>query len=156
MRLNIDYVRDVLLYAEKNLDYEDSQSKTPTQHKELTDWQITGDESFNNYDKQELTYAVETLVKSGFFDLAATPIIRNGNLYNARIVGLTWAGHELLDNLRNPTILEAVKERAKKTGGASIGIIAKAAEAMGIAIMTDPNAIENLKQGLLNLSQMIH
>ena len=37
MRLNIDYVRDVLLYAEKNLDYEDSQSKTPTQHKELTD-----------------------------------------------------------------------------------------------------------------------
>ena len=156
MRLNIDYVRDVLLYAEKNLDYEDSQSKTPTQHKELTDWQITGDESFNNYDKQELTYAVETLVKSGFFDLAVTPIIRNGNLYNARIVGLTWAGHELLDNLRNPTILEAVKEQAKKTGGASIGIIAKAAEAIGIALMSDPNAIENLKQGIINLSQMIH
>ena len=96
------------------------------------------------------------MVKYGFFDLAVTPIIRNGNLYNARIVGLTWEGHELLDNLRNSTVLEAVKERAKKTGGASISIIAKASEAIGIALMSDPNAIENLKQGIINLSHMIH
>ena len=37
MRLNHDYVRDILLFIEKEFDYEDSESQTPHKHKELTD-----------------------------------------------------------------------------------------------------------------------
>lgn len=154
MKLNVDYVRDILLYIEENVKYDDASN--PNRRKEIMFGKLLADKTFDQYNKEELTYALELLIKERFIECAKEPYFVRGNLELADIVGLTWAGHELLDNLRNSTILEAVKERAKKTGGASIGIIAKASEAIGIALMSDPNAIENLKQGIINLSQMIH
>ena len=103
MKLNADYVRDILLFIEKELDYEDAESNTPHIHKEITDGQLVYNKHFDKYNKQELSYALELLIKEGFIDLAAKPNIHNGNINIARIIGLTWQGHELLDNIRNNT-----------------------------------------------------
>ena len=60
---NHDYVRDILLYIESNLNYKENQAN---KHKEITDGQLVCADCFENYDKQELTYAIQ-LIKSGRF-----------------------------------------------------------------------------------------
>lgn len=154
MKLNADYVRDILLYIEKNLDYEDSQSKTPSKHKEISDGKLVCDKCFDSYDKQELTYALELLIKEGFIDLAVKPNIHNGNINIARIIGLTWQGHELLDNIRDNTVWNAVKKKASKFGGLSITSLFNGAKFLGGALMTDPNAVQNFLQGIDNIGKI--
>ena len=66
---------------------------------------------------QELVYALELLLKEHFIECADKPYFVDGNLMTARIIGLTWSGHELLDNVRNDTVWSAVKQKAKKFGG---------------------------------------
>lgn len=150
MRLNHDYVRDILLYIEKNLGYEEFSNM----HKEIHYGKLLCDEHFANYDKQELTYALELLIKSGFIELAARPNIHDGHINTARIIGLTWNGHELLDNIRNDTIWNAVKEKSKKIGKVSITALASAAGGLANAMMTDPNALNNFLQGIDNIGKM--
>ena len=94
MRLNPDYVRDILLFIEKELDYEDAENQTPHIHKEITDGQLVSNQYFSTYNKQELSYALEQLIKEGFIDLAAKPNIHNGNINIARII-LVVAGFNL-------------------------------------------------------------
>lgn len=155
MKLNADYVRDILLYIEDNLDYKDSDSDTPSRHKEITNGKLVCDDYFKNYDKQELTYALEILIKSGFIDLAANPNIHNGNINIARIIGLTWNGHELLNNVRDNTIWNAVKKRAAKYGGLSITALFNSAKFITNALMTDPNAIQNFADGIDNIGKFL-
>lgn len=73
MRLNADYVRDILLYIESNLNY-DEFSNT---HKEINHGKLLRDDYFVNYDKQELTYALELLIKSGFIDFTDRPSLKS-------------------------------------------------------------------------------
>ena len=151
MRLNADYIRDILLYIESNLNY-DEFSNT---HKEINHGKLLRDDYFTNYDKQELTYALELLIKSGFIDLADRPNIHDGNINIARIIGLTWNGHELLDNIRDNTVWDAVKKKATKYSGLSISALFSGAKALGSALMTDPNAIQNFLDGVNNIGNML-
>ena len=154
MRLNPDYVRDILLFIEKELDYEDAENQTPHIHKEITDGQLVSNQYFSTYNKQELSYALEQLIKEGFIDLAAKPNIHNGNINIARIIGLTWQGHELLDNIRDNTVWDAVKKKAVKFGGLSISALFSGAKFLGCKLMEDPNSIQNFLQGVDNISKM--
>ena len=45
------------------------------------------------------------------------------------VSGLTWNGHDLLDNIRDSGVWEKVKEHAKSLAGVSIPILAHLAEA---------------------------
>lgn len=148
MRLNHDYVRDILLFIEENLNYKDSDSITPYMHKEISNRQLLTNEKFSKYNKSELSYALEQLLQIGFISCADRPFFHNGNLQNARIIGLTWEGHIFLDNIRNDTIWNAVKEKSKKIGKVSIAAMASAAGAIANAMMTDPNALNNFMQGI--------
>ena len=154
MRLNPDYVRDILLFIEKELDYEDAESNTPHTHKEITDGQLVYNKHFDKYNKQELSYALELLIKEGFIDLASRPNMHDGNINCARIIGLTWQGHELLDNIRDNTVWNAVKKKAAKFGGLSISALFSGAKFLGCKLMEDPNAIQNVLQGVDNISKM--
>ena len=156
MKLNHDYVRSILLFIEQNLDYKNADSPTPSIHNEITDGQLICNPYFDKYDKQELAYALEKLLEVGFIACADTPVVRNGNLYLARIIGLTFYGHDFLDNIRNDTVWGAVKERGKKIGGGSIQAIASAGGMLMNAMLTDPNALQNFIDGTKNMLNIIH
>ena len=115
MRLNHDYVRNILLFIEEELDYQNT--KTPTYHNEISDSDLITNAKFSKCEKQELVYALELLLKEHFIECADKPYFVDGNLMTARIIGLTWSGHKLLDNVRNDTVWSAVKQKAKKFGG---------------------------------------
>ena len=53
MILNHDYVRDILLYVEKNLNYK-SGEEVPTHHKKLDHSRLPDKEQFKNYDKDTI------------------------------------------------------------------------------------------------------
>ena len=74
---------------------------------------------------------------------------------SADIVGLTWNGHQFLDNVRNDTVWNAVKEKAKQYGQFSIKTLASAAGSLSVALMNDPNAIQNFLQGVGNIVKII-
>ena len=153
MRLNHDYVRDILLYIEEKLEYEDPSN--PAYHEEMFFGTLLTDSYFEKYDKQELNYALELLVKERFIDCEKEPYFVRGSLMNANIIGLTWNGHAFLDNIRNDTAWNAVKEKTKKVGSASIMAMAGAAGQLATAMLTDSNALNNFLQGTVNVINMI-
>lgn len=153
MKLNPDYVRDILLYIEETLDY-NTETVTP-QHNELWYGKILDEERFKEHNKQQLLYALEILLKENFIECATPPVFNNGNIRNAIIVGLTYSGHDLLDNVRNNTVWNAVKQKAKKIGGISLNTLAKSAGMVTTALMSDPNAIQNLLKGVDNIKGIL-
>lgn len=80
--------------------------------------------------------------------------MHDGNINMARIIGLTWTGHELLDNIRDNTVWNAVKKKAVKYGGLSISALSNGAKILGSVLMTDPNAIQNFLDGVNNIGNM--
>lgn len=157
MKLDFDCVRDILLYVEENSGYQDSNSDMPSKHKEIPHARIISDSFFSKYNKEDAVHTLELMIKEGLFDFASKPIYdSNNNLVYARIIGLTWYGHELLTNIRNDTVWNAVKEKSKKVGKVSIKAMASAAATLATAMLTDPNAVQNFMNGAQNLVGSIH
>lgn len=157
MKLNFDCVRDILLYVEENSGYQDNDSDMPNKHKEIPHARIISDSLFSKYNKEDAVHTLELMIKEGLFDFVSKPIYdANNDLSYARITGLTWSGHELLDNIRNDTVWNAVKEKSKKVGKVSIKAMASAAATLATAMLTDPNAVQNFVNGAQNLVSSIH
>lgn len=152
MKLNADYVRDILLYIEENLTYKDSLDSI--YRNSLSFGLLLADDYFAKHNKEELTYALELLIKERFIDCAKDPYFAKGTLMNADIIGLTWNGHELLDNIRDNTVWNAVKKKAAKYGGLSISTLFTGAKFLGAALMTDPNAVQNFVNGIENIGKL--
>lgn len=72
----------------------------------------------------------------------------------ARIIGLTWKGHELLDSIRDNTVWNAVKKKAVKYSGLSISALSNGTKIPGSALMNNPNAIQNFLDGVNNIGNM--
>lgn len=142
MILNHDYVRDILLYIESNLNYK-SGEEVPTHHKKIDHSRLLDKEQFKNHNKEELMYAIELLIQEQYLQCEKPAKFYNGNLYEADIIGLSWKGHELLDNVRDDNVWNAVKERARSFGQFSIKTLSTIAGQLTVKLMTDPNALQN-------------
>lgn len=154
MILNPDCVRLVLLFIQDNVNYSDKTSKCPSMHEEMTPYQIVTDDYFKKQDRSEVSYALELLIKENYISCIGNPDYdSNGNLQIARINGLEWKGHELLNNIQDDTIWKATKKRASQIGKVSISALAYGAKALTTAWMTDPNAFDNLIQGISNFTK---
>lgn len=148
MRLNHDYVRDILLFIESELEYENKK------HKELMFGKLLVHDNFAKCDKDELLYALELLIQEEYINCARAPYFVRGNLMSADIIGLTWKGHELLDNVRNDTVWNAVKQKSMKFGKFSLTTLTMCAKELTFKLMDDPNAIQNFNQGIENIGKM--
>lgn len=154
MRLNYDYVRDVLIFVEKELVYKDADTIYGI-HSFMPYGKLLTNSTFDKHNKAELLYALELLIKEGYIECSNPPNIVNGDLKAASIIGLSWKGHELLNDIRDNTVWNAVKEKASKFGGLSLTALVSGAKFLSSALMTDPTALENFKQGIQNISNLI-
>jgi len=107
MKLNQDCVRDVLIFLEENLTYNDSFPAT--------------DINISAYSMEEILYTVSLLYEAHY--LKAIPI--NSFEFNSFfIVSLTMSGHELLDNIRDDTVWNKVKHKISSiTSSVSLTIL---------------------------------
>ena len=158
MILNYDCIRSILLFIEENIGYKDSNEDVPSIHEDISYISILKNEYFDKYkNREELSKAMEELISENFIICKSGPKYNSdGDLVYARISGLTWSGHELLDNIRNDTVWNAVKEKSKNVGKVSIKAMASAAATLATAMLTDPNAVQNFMNGAQNLINSIH
>lgn len=94
------------------------------------------------------------MIEEEFIECAEPPRFIRKNLVTANITGLSYNGHNLLNNIRNDTVWNAVKQKAKKIGGISLSTLASSAGIVTTSLMSDPNAIQNLLQGVENIKGM--
>jgi Hypothetical protein (DUF2513) len=75
------------------------------------------------YDPDQVAYHLNLLIDEGFVQGARTTSIQ------FVIEGLTWKGHEFLDDTRDPDVWSKAKERAKGVANVGIGFIWEIAKA---------------------------
>lgn len=111
MKLNIDCIREILLYAEKNLSYQKK------------DGAITKNSLFLNsicqdlnYPEEDIIYSINILEEEGY--ISAKIIWASGTIYDCIISAITPTGHEFINEIRDnrkwnkirKTITENIKE----------------------------------------------
>lgn len=106
MRLNPDILRLLLLEAEREEDVANQLKK---------------------YKARDLSYHNAQLMDAGYLH-GKSDWDRFGEYYRVSVYDLTWKGHELLANIRNPEIYEKTKSHIKeKSDSASIAILGELA-----------------------------
>jgi len=114
MKRDMDFVRDLLLKIEEldpenSLDLIDSSASKPEKHK--------------LYEHLKMLIEEADLVRGEEED----SIGFDPQWYN---LGLTWQGHEYLDNIRDPEIWRKTKEEATKLGGFSLELVGALAKGL--------------------------
>lgn len=153
MRLNNDAVRGVLMYLGENLNYLGSYDEIPYEHETMV-MGVIANGAITNYSENETlfnyeqaVYATEQLVKEKY--LQTTRLIENnGNMMFVQVSDITWKGQELLKSIENQAIWNAVQKESQKRGVYALEILANIAKQIGIATLTNPNAINNIVQAI--------
>jgi hypothetical protein len=113
MQRNMDLVRDLLLAIEHDPQMDASRDFFISSPDQLY---ISG------HSESEVTYHLGLLINAGFINGemgGLLPVVR----------GLTWEGHEFLDNIKTDTIWSKVKTQAlSQLGGVSMKMLAMLAE----------------------------
>lgn len=81
------------------------------------------DMDISGYSEDEFIYHMQLLISQEFIN-------GSGDSLPINVRGLTWAGHEFLDNIRNDSVWANTKKRVGDlVGSVSISVIAAVAEA---------------------------
>lgn len=157
MKLNINAIREVLKYIEDNIQYDDNHTRTDKPYFMKSDI-INGIKPTKHYTSNDIAYSIELLVleKDEYIDLVE-PVKRDasGKLTMVKIRGLTMAGHEFVEQTRNKTIWNAVSKHAKEASFFSLKTLGAFTAQLSAAMMTNPNALNNLAEGIKNVSHII-
>lgn len=92
MKLNHDCIRDILLFVEENVNY--------NQHADFSAVEL------KNYSRDEIIYSADKLLEAGFIDGNKISSL-GATLPSIRITSITWTGHQFLDNIRDESIWKA-------------------------------------------------
>ena len=107
MKLNHECVRALLLYLEENHQIDDK----PLDVREI---------KLPKFSEDEVRYSAEKLIEADFLDADAEIMDGVREIY---VNSITWAGHQFLDNIRDPKIWKYSKSVFSKFASVSIGII---------------------------------
>lgn len=102
MKRDMDLIRGILLAAEEGTDTIDVQEG------------IAGIEAT----AEELEYHLNLMRQADLINVDAVSL---GGAYFLQ--GLTWAGHDFLDTIRDPEVWKRTKDGASKVGGWSFGLL---------------------------------
>lgn len=148
MKLNAEAVRDVLLYLEQNLEYNDTEYEAQKIIKPISMQAIVEAlGSSEHYTDNEIRYAVKKLWENQMIN-AKAPTGTHGEFLNFQVFDITWSGHEFLNNVRPQTIWEATKEKAGKLGGMSIKMLSFLSSTIIQAVASNPELVQSIVNGL--------
>ena len=109
MRLNLDCMRDVLLVAEENLPLNGSLPMSDLLP------------LLPGYSKDEITYTCLKLNEANLLNIFKTPY--PGGTFVNDIREITYNGHQFLENIRDPSLSEKIKQKANSVGSLSVDVI---------------------------------
>lgn len=116
MKLNPDCIRDILLDAEKVIDFHTFYFYEKDQGSALS----------QNYSHEETIYHIRQAKQSGLISIS--PFYDSGD--SVCITDITPAGHEFLANIRKDTIWQKTKDTAAKIGSSSLSVLCQIASSV--------------------------
>ncbi|WP_156897615.1 DUF2513 domain-containing protein [Paenibacillus massiliensis] len=126
MRLDHDCVRDILLTIEKY----------STLNNVLTSFHFQGFDETKSYPLEDIIYTIARLNEAGFLNGSFRAY---DNWPLPLISGLTYKGHEFLDNIRDNNVWEKTKEKVGSSfASVSISVIGQVAGSIAKGMMGFP------------------
>lgn len=118
MKRDMDLIRDLLLEIERNPLYDGTKWVHPNNPNEL---------GITNHSFEEVDYHLVMLVEEEF--VKGKVLASMDEAETVMINKLTWEGHELLDNIRDPGIWGKTKARLKGLQSVGISVLMEIAKA---------------------------
>ncbi len=110
MELKHDLVRDILLYIEENFG--------------CNDLRLASSIKIEGFSTPEVLYTCRRLLEAGYI---VGKTMSYDSVPDTSISGLTWNGHEYLDNIRDNGIWKKTKDIAAKVGSVSLSAMGEIA-----------------------------
>lgn len=124
MKLDIEYVRDILIYLEQTLDYK----KDTYEHDTITIEQVVKFLNVNKkLDKKLVAYVIEKLCEANIIKADISYGSHHSIIY-CNIYDISYQGHQLLANIRPESIWERTKGIINVIGNHSLKFIEDTAQ----------------------------
>lgn len=118
MKLDQDCVRDLLLKMEEHLTMNEQEHLSDFHQQYLSD----------TYTFEQVLYTAARLYEARF--IKGHPIEFDAGLYDIVLETITYEGHQMLDNIRDPEVWQDTKNVTAKVAGASLSVLTEVAKTM--------------------------
>lgn len=132
MRINIDCLRDVLLYCINNLDYIENGYIWKCEVVELKD--IYKSEDLQQYPKKDIMYSVLKLKESEYIKTSCEDPKEETYINDCVIMDVTMKGHQFAETIKEPTVWEKTKSIANKVGNHTLHFLENLAHDVAVEI----------------------
>lgn len=132
MRINIDCLRDVLLYCINNLDYIENGYIWKCEVVELND--IYKSEDLQQYPKKDIMYSVLKLKESEYIKTSCEQPKEATYINDCVIMDVTMKGHQFAETIKEPTVWEKTKSIANKVGNHTLHFLENLAHDVAVEI----------------------
>lgn len=121
MRLNYDCIRSVLLYLEKAVTIDNDLKIVIVRVENIF-------EELPKYENNEILYSLSKLNEAGYIN--AQLRFASGSFVDGYVSGITYAGHDFLEKVRDNKTWTNVKSALSKVGSTGFMLIGEAAKAL--------------------------
>lgn len=130
MRINLDCLKDVLLYCVNNIDYEEQYETWITKTVNLI--MLYDAKELNHYSKKDIMRSVLKLMECHY--IVASNYFPKNKPYLERcsIEDITMRGYQFADTVKEPTIWEKTKSIASRIGNHTLDFIEGVAREMAV------------------------
>lgn len=132
MRINIDCLRDVLLYCINNLDYIENGYIWKCQYVDLDDMYKSVE--FQQYKKKDIMYSVLKLKESEYIKISCEQPKAETYIDSCLIIDVTMKGHQFAENIKEPTVWNKTKSIANKIGNHTLHFLEGIAHDVAVEI----------------------
>lgn len=121
MQINLDCLKDVLLYCVNNIDYKEENNTWNTQCVNLV--MMYEAPELNQYDKKDIMRSVLKLKECGFIKISTCFPENKPYLERCSIEDVTISGYQFINSVKESSIWEKTKSIANKLGNHTLGFI---------------------------------
>ena len=128
MKLNYDCIRSVLLYLEKAVTIDNDLKIVIVRVENIF-------EELPKYENNEILYSLSKLNEAGYIN--AQLRFASGSFVDGYVTGITYAGHDFLEKVRDNKTWTNVKSALSKVGSTGFMLIGEAAKALLLKRLSD-------------------
>ena len=137
MRINIDCLRDVLMYCMDCLDYIENGNIWKREVIDLQD--IYKSKELCGYQKKDIMYSIMKLKEAGYIVIAHEYPKNETYINDCLIMDVTMKGHQFAETIKEPNVWDKTKGIVSKIGNHTLGFIETVAHDI---------AVESAKQAI--------
>ena len=130
MQINLDCLKDVLLYCVNNIDYEEVGNSWNTKCVNL--FMMYEAAALSQYDKKDIMRSVLKLKESGFIKISTCFPDNKPYLERCSIEDVTIRGYQFIESVKEPSVWEKTKSIANKFGNHTLKFVEEVAHDIAV------------------------